>query len=48
MTNQEKLDQAQKLLATGRHQDRKEAQRLLSQVKKQEKQTAVSQQGKLF
>ena len=48
MTNQEKLNEAQRLLATGKHQDRKAAQELLKQVRKDDKKTASNQQRRLF
>ncbi|WP_293684431.1 hypothetical protein [Spirosoma sp. 48-14] len=48
MTNQDRIDEAQRLMATGKHQDRKAAHQLLKQVRKEEKKTATNQQRKLF
>ena len=48
MTNQERLDEAKRLLSSRNYQDRQKARNLLHDVKKQDKQKAVKQQVKLF
>ncbi|WP_155297267.1 hypothetical protein [Spirosoma aerolatum] len=48
MTRQERVDEANRLLATGKHMDLKKAKKILKELDKEQKLVGTTDQIKLF